>query len=500
MQDGARRSEGELMDYDSIKVMAREQCVAVHDFMALAKGNDPFYLSPTMIAEGKWFAALWERLGCGPGIHLRECHYLAASHRIPFADGVLYENSYNHWTRLASASKYARYLDLVPADMLEDKRRGGVLLPTQVEARGLAVDVETDNLEPDYSQPELPCYNVSGPSFPQRYHLEIWAEKASMESVIRPFVGRYGVVAVVNTGQASITSAWELIGRLRTNPRPCRVFYLADFDPCGDTMPTAVSRKLEFYARQHPEFDIQLHHLAVTEALVDELDLPRAPIKETDKSRKQFETNHGTGAVELEAIKGLHPGKLEKLIKDEILKYYDESLEGCETEARWARLEELDNHRDHVLEKYHEELAQLQAEHKAAFSEWSEKAEPVYSAIETELREYACGTTYYDVPEPEEEERDESVLYDSQRTYLEQLDRYRQHQGKPLLAEEIESRKNFCIDCGAVYRKKKGGRLSQRCQSCRPVHNNRQIAAARARAKAARVEKRARKSGVSKVR
>jgi hypothetical protein len=51
-----------------------------------------------------------------------------------------------------------------------------------------------------------------------------------------------------------------------------------------------------------------------------------------------------------------------------------------------------------------------------------------------------------DWPEPEEGDEDPDPLFDSTRNYMEQLDRYREHQGKP----EDASFKLFTLTCQAV--------------------------------------------------
>jgi hypothetical protein len=72
-----------MMDYAHIKTLAREQGCRVTDLIALAPQNDPFYVGTAGQQElGRWFAGLWQRFGCGAGVHLRRVHYQVISQEL----------------------------------------------------------------------------------------------------------------------------------------------------------------------------------------------------------------------------------------------------------------------------------------------------------------------------------------------------------------------------------------------------------------------------------
>src|SRR5262249_51819997 len=150
----------------------------------------------------------------------------------------------------------------------------------------------------------------------QPYLVEIWVEKSTMNDVLEPLCGQLSVNLVTSLGFQSMTAAVNLLqraARLAAAGRPCRVFYISDYDPAGDGMPVAVARQIEFWLSQYaPGADIKLTPLVLTREQVVAYDLPRTPIKESDRRRANFEALHGEGAVELDALEALHPGELRR--------------------------------------------------------------------------------------------------------------------------------------------------------------------------------------------
>jgi hypothetical protein len=164
-------------------------------------------------------------------------------------------------------------------------------------------------------------------SVAQPYHQEVMVEKSDVEDVCLPIVERYGLNYQQFTGQAGWRRCIDLVRRVQQSGRPCRIHYISDFDPQGENMPVAVARKIEWILRKEGlDLDIQVIPLALTKEQCIDLKLPRAPIKEGDRAKGQFEERHGEGATELDALEALHPGLLGRMLEDAILRYYDPSL------------------------------------------------------------------------------------------------------------------------------------------------------------------------------
>src|SRR6185437_10679057 len=85
--------------------------------------------------------------------------------------------------------------------------------------------------------PSLPWLYLRRPTIPQRFHVELWVEKSTMNDVLAPLAQRYGVNLITGEGELSATACYRLIERAKQGGKPIRILYLSDFDPAGDTMP-----------------------------------------------------------------------------------------------------------------------------------------------------------------------------------------------------------------------------------------------------------------------
>lgn len=156
-----------------------------------------------------------------------------------------------------------------------------------------------------------------------KYMIEIFC---TMNDILLPICERYGANLVTGLGELSITSVYLLAKRVVQANKPVRIFYISDFDPAGESMPVAVGRKIEYFARNYQDLankDIKLIPLMLTSIQCAEYKLPRTPIKETEKRKEKFEDKHGQGATELDAMEALHPGKMEEIIVEAIEPFFD---------------------------------------------------------------------------------------------------------------------------------------------------------------------------------
>ena len=153
-----------MLDYDSIKQLARQIGRPIKDLVALAAQNDPFYAGvPGRQREAEWFAEIWRRLGSRTGIHTRRIHYLILTpDGEPFLNlkGEPYQNTSNDWALLNRASLAARYRDLIPLDALVDRRNDEPMIFTSsvpIDAPHVVVqDQEPDAVSYVSDTPDLP--------------------------------------------------------------------------------------------------------------------------------------------------------------------------------------------------------------------------------------------------------------------------------------------------------------------------------------------------------
>jgi len=425
------------MDYATIKREARRRGLRVGDLIALSEKNDPFYTGrPAEIEQAQWFADLWRRFGYGKGVHLRRVHYQAVSQDPPLVkpDGTPYANTDHDWTLLVEAGKYARYLGLVDAGAFVDRRNPDPDVYARYD-QDATPDVWLSGASwyesGEITFPSWPGLEVSGydDANLQPYHLEVWVEKTTMNDVLEPLCRRYGANLVTGAGEMSITSTIELLDRLATAGRPCRVFYVSDYDPAGYGMPVSVARKLEFWHRERDlDVDIRLQPIALTRDQVIAYGLPRQPIKDSETRKGAFEDAHGEGAVELDAIEALHPGELTAIVEREMLRYYDPTVAEAAREQRARLAAHVADLQADALADIQPELDALQEQFTETVAELQERIRELRQATIERLEAVEVDTEPFPVPEGGRAAETDSVLYASERDYFEQLAYYKAHQ------------------------------------------------------------------------
>lgn len=398
--------------YIKIKESAEAAGVKVTELLALSPKNDPFYAgTPTDILQANWFATIWRKAGYTSGVHLRRVHYWTVSQSPPVQmhNGLPYENTEACWKYLTQASKMARYLGLVRiADIIDNKNPPAHVHAHYSESSILSFDLELPNLD----EPEINLYGP-GNDNAQPYHLEVWAEKSTMNDVLLPVCERYGATLATFEGEVSITACYSLMQRIKSaGEKPVRIWYISDFDPAGNSMPVATARKIEYMlAHYGVKADVRLRPLALNAEQIDEYDLPRIPIKESERRAGKFEAAFGEGACELDALEALYPGVLGRLVDAAVSEYFsDEALDHARTQARAVR-DEVRVKRDEILERYEEEL------------------EAVRGMIE-ELNAIEVDTSDYEVERQKPHvDEDDDWMFDSTRPYIQQIRHYKQHKG-----------------------------------------------------------------------
>jgi hypothetical protein len=464
------------LNYDGIKALAASLDRPARSLIALDGCNDPFYLTPARQANAEWFAELWERLGAGAGMHVRRFHYLVISQDEPIAmvNGDPYENTVNCWVYLGQASRDARYLKLVPAEHFVDRKNNEPIIHVEnVEAS--AAQIASFNDEPcagdnavpsihfeSTDMPSLPFLQLSPPTIPQPYHVEIWCEKTAVNNVLEPLAQRYGCNLVTGTGELSAIACNDVVERARTSGRPVRILYISDFDPAGQSMPVAVARKIEFVLRTEGlDLDVQVRQIVLTHDQCIRYRLPRTPIKETERRGARFESRFGEGATELDALEALHPGELRKIVKGEIERYHDANLDrriqakASKVNKEIADIESEieDEHRDELdalesqwativaeCESLEAEMEEQREDLQVKIEAWKERANPTWHAMSESLQARAPDLDAIEWPEPDEGDEDPDPLFDSIRDYIEQIDRYKEHQGRPTERRAYASR------------------------------------------------------------
>jgi hypothetical protein len=427
--------------------------------MALKPKDDPFNLGqPMRINRAKWFAQLWNTFGFPHGVHLRRIHYaLVGLADVPTPEltgrsrssymrwrgsttGMpVFVNTDDCWRMLTDGGRDARYLGLVPANAFVDRRNdeaqiflfGEPELPVASPVDGQPFDILGGNwLYPPGWQTEM----EDAPKIPQAYHVEVWAEKTSMNDILVPLCERLGVNLVTGAGHLSLTVADDLIGRIERSGRPTRVLQIVDADTFGKDMPPAMARKIEFRMHQverdyGAKPDIQLRRIVLTPEQIEEYQLPASP-------------EDGV-SVELDALEANHPGVFGQIVEEEISRYLDPNLDDKVQIVFDAFNHSIEDANDAVvtleeqdeIEDLEEQRKALAAEFDAKLAALNERAKELFAAI-AERRDQRIADG--DAPEFEFDraeiepagEEDDDALYDSGRDYVEQLERYKEYKGE----------------------------------------------------------------------
>ena len=172
------------------------------------------------------------------------------------------------------------------------------------------------------------------------------------------------------------------------------------------------------------DLDVQLRQVVLTEQQCEEYRLPRTPLKETAET-EAWKERYGKGATELDALEALHPGRLRQILVDEIERYYDTDLDDRISETAREIDADLRVTSMDAAASVGADLRELDR----AYAALEERTKQIYQGIITNLHEADdIGEIEWPVPSCGDEDAD--PLYDSKRTYIEQIDRYKQHQGK----------------------------------------------------------------------
>jgi hypothetical protein len=213
-------------------------------------------------------------------------------------------------------------------------------------------------------------------------------------------------------------------------------------------MPVAFARKIEWvlHDEQLTDLDIQLEPIALTAEQVQQYHLPSTPSKDKKRGKGRF-----ADATELDALEALHPGELANIIERAILRYYDADLHDRINGVTHQVEDDIADVNARILRAHRKDVAKLKAEHKklvTTITAAKQRMRPVIERIERALRDANIDVTDYDWPEPAEPDAYADALYDSNRDYIEQLDRYKQHQDKPTSFRQIDA---TCVICGEGF-------------------------------------------------
>jgi len=381
--------------------------------------TDPFFVGSVRdYTDARWVAALWDKmmLKRRKALHLRGFHYWIQSQGIAKPNGEKYAHGANpakDWGYLLHCAQMARYLGIGKWENFVDLKHpdakdydnyfvgSGLSVTGEVDIQ-TELDGKLEGLVNEFINELIgnsPRYHADGY---QLYHHEVWCEKNSMNFIIEPVCRKYGACVQSLVGQASVEKVDLMSERFISAARSgkkARLWYISDSDRYGISMVSAVARKLEFRIFEE-KLDAKVTRLALTDEQIKKFNLPKAP-------------KHDEAVVELDALEAIHPGELGKIIEAKLKPYYDEEkVKIVETENRRIR----DMVRMTLEDKLREPLTN-------AFKEIDLKG----MAGEVKLTDAIDLDFEPPTPGNDVDESSTEWMFDSNRTYIEQLAEYRKY-------------------------------------------------------------------------
>lgn len=401
------------MNYEEIKELLdlqrkkpKEDRYRRKDLLAMSESRDPFYAGqPNRREKAEWFAKLWNEYG-GGGYHLRRLHYKILGLAVR-PDGKPYQNTKDDWNLLSDGSINARHLGLVAYDAFVDRRNP----PPKVEVEysgerlySLEGGVSSPRIEDLYPSAWGDCNLMEL----RQHHIEVWAEKSTMDDILIPLCRRYDVFLLTGAGFESLTHINHLLKRIVELEKPCRIFYINDYDNAGQFMPRQVSRQLQYQIERRDlqdTVDIKLKPIILLKGHVQKYELP------SFLGKKQ---------TELDALEALHPGEFEKIVRSYLDKYIDlEQASDFEGEVEEKAGEYNEEVREAINSQFADEIKSLQDKAK-------ELAERINEAIE-DIEPEALG-----MPNPKLITEENDWLFRSELDYFEQLGKFKQFEAEQM--------------------------------------------------------------------
>ena len=181
----------------------------------------------------------------------------------------------------------------------------------------------------------------------QKYHVEIWVEKATIIRLIKPVTDKYCRRLMYCKGYNSITFQADFYERaseaLNRDQIPV-VLYFGDWDPSGVNMMYAAAQTL---VDELGLVGTEFYRCGINPEHFKDLIKRPQPIKDTDSRSKRFIEEHGTTAYEVDAFE---PDELQALVEKSILKFTDIEIVKDAREQEPLDMEFLRDLRDDVVD------------------------------------------------------------------------------------------------------------------------------------------------------
>lgn len=202
-----------------------------------------------------------------------------------------YDNTKRSYKALVDLLTRARLKRAIPMQSIDDSTRPVTVWAVHNDPQTF-LRAELDGLFRNYARNLMQS---------QPNHVEIVAEKITVESIVRPIAARFTLPLTITRGQCSLPPRRKIAKRFKDSGKERLVLLVvSDFDPDGESIAQAVGRSLrdDFRIRK-----IDVVKAALTAQQVEDFDLqPDATAKKGSAKYKEFVKKYGKNVFELEAI------------------------------------------------------------------------------------------------------------------------------------------------------------------------------------------------------
>ncbi|MFL5328964.1 MAG: ParB N-terminal domain-containing protein [Gemmataceae bacterium] len=163
----------------------------------------------------------------------------------------------------------------------------------------------------------------------QPNHIELFAEKNTVQTVLRQVASKYRAPLTVGRGYCSLPPLKAMVRRFRQSGKEkLIVLFVTDCDPEGMNIPVAITKTLRDDLGVSDVFPIKV---ALTRKQVQAFKLPSMTVAKAGSSRtKAYKKEHGQHVWELEA---LSPERLSKIVGNAIDSVLDVAAFNAEVDA-----------------------------------------------------------------------------------------------------------------------------------------------------------------------
>jgi hypothetical protein len=164
----------------------------------------------------------------------------------------------------------------------------------------------------------------------QPIHIEVVAEKMTVQSIIEPVCGRFNIPYMIGRGYTSLPARNEIVKRYqRSGKDRLLLLILGDFDPEGINIGESLLQSLR---EDFNEYNTEAVRVGLNPEHVERFNLSdnTAEAKETSARYKGFVKRFGKKVYELESIT---PGQLQHILSEAIDSVIDTELFNTELKA-----------------------------------------------------------------------------------------------------------------------------------------------------------------------